>query len=47
MGGRKPAKASAARVTLNEQEEAWPLASVAVQMTVVVPTGNPDPGGTE
>jgi hypothetical protein len=34
-------------VTVNEQEARFPDASVAVQVTVVVPTGNVEPeGGT-
>jgi len=40
-------KSSGARVTVNAQLEWLPLASVAVHVTVVVPTGKPDPDSGE
>ena len=43
IGGRKPANPSGERVTLKEQLEILPLASLAVDVTAVVPTGKPDP----
>jgi len=39
MGDKKPVNPRAARVTLNEQVLTFPLASVAVPLSVVVPTG--------
>src|SRR5689334_6020659 len=43
IGGRKPVKSSAARVTVNEQLALLVAVSVAVQITVVEPTGKSDP----
>ena len=47
MGGRKPANPRATRVTVKEPVELLPLASVAVQVTVVAPTGKPLPEAGE
>lgn len=47
IGGRKPVKPSVPRMTLKEQLAAFPAASVAVQVTVLVPIGKLEPeGGT-
>ena len=47
MGERKPVnwkvEADVSTVTVNEQRALFPPASVAVQFTVVVPTGNTEP----
>ena len=43
MGERNPVKLNDARVTVNVQLEAFPLASVAVEAMVVVPIGKPEP----
>src|SRR5215468_10595269 len=45
IGGRKPAKSNADRVTLKAQVLTFPHGSVAIAVTGVVPMGKPEPEG--
>src|SRR5262249_41242562 len=46
-GGRNPSNARGARDTVKVQLASTPLEFLAVAVTVVVPTGKPEPGGIE